>query len=153
MKIYVNPEVFEEILSHCLKCFPLEACGLIAGSQDGDVKVVEKAYPLANLDSSQTHFTIDLKDQLSSIVDMRKKGLTPLGNFHSHPQTPARPSEEDLRLSPDPKASYFIVSFAGQEPIVKSFNVKTIDGNPQSTEEEILIEPFSLKDKETSSSE
>jgi proteasome lid subunit RPN8/RPN11 len=117
----------------------MEACGLIAGRQDDEAKIVEKSYPLPNIDISNTHFTIDIKDQLKSVLEMRKSGLTPLGNFHSHPETPARPSEEDLRLSTDPKASYFIISLAGKEPIIKSFSIKKIDSILTSTEEDLII--------------
>jgi proteasome lid subunit RPN8/RPN11 len=47
----------------------------------------------------------------------------PLGNFHSHPETPARPSEEDIRLSYDPTASYLILSLMHPEPELKAFHV------------------------------
>ncbi|MDR1486778.1 MAG: M67 family metallopeptidase [Deltaproteobacteria bacterium] len=140
MKIRLHHKAYEEIISHCKDCFPLEACGLIAGKIAPDGKTVVKAYPLKNMDSSQTHFTIDLREQLQAVLEMRKEGLTPLGNFHSHPETPSRPSEEDLRLSPDPKASYLIVSLAQSEPIVKSFHIYSHEGRLTSSEEEITIE-------------
>ena len=44
---------------------------------------------------------MDPKEQLKAIKDMRANGLTPLGNWHSHPETPARPSQEDIRLAYD----------------------------------------------------
>jgi proteasome lid subunit RPN8/RPN11 len=64
---------------------------------------------------------------------MRKKGFVLLGNFHSHPSTPSRPSEEDMRLAFDPKLSYIIISLAGASAasapqsggneVVKSFKI------------------------------
>ena len=45
----------------------------------------------------------------------RAAGLKILGNWHSHPQTPARPSKEDLRLANDPGAIYAIVSLEGPD--------------------------------------
>mgnify|MGYP000662327846 FL=1 len=50
------------------------------------------------------------KDQLNAVKDMRAKGYVPLGNFHSHPESPSRPSEEDKRLAYDKDASYMIIS-------------------------------------------
>ena len=74
------------------------------------------------------------KDQLDAVKDMRAKGLVPLGNFHSHPESPSRPSEEDKRLAYDREASYMIISLMDIEnPVLKSFRI--VDN--VSTEEEI----------------
>lgn len=74
------------------------------------------------------------KDQLDAVKDMRAKGLVPLGNFHSHPESPSRPSEEDKRLAYDKEASYMIISLMDIEnPVLKSFRI--VDN--VSTEEEI----------------
>ena len=45
---------------------------------------------------------------------MRSHGWQLLGNFHSHPETPARPSEEDKRLVFDTSLSYLILSLAAE---------------------------------------
>ena len=55
---------------------------------------------------------------------MRKNGLQPLGNWHSHPETPSRPSEEDKRLAYDASASYLILSLAEEEPVLRAFSIK-----------------------------
>lgn len=89
---------YEKILSHGQKCLPEEACGLIAGTEIDGVKHIEKVYLLENTDHSNEHFNISPKDQLQAIKDMRQNGLTPLGNWHSHPKSPSRPSEEDKTL-------------------------------------------------------
>jgi proteasome lid subunit RPN8/RPN11 len=47
-----------------------------------------------------------------------------LANYHSHPETPARPSEEDIRLVFDPNISYVIASLASEIPDLKSFRIK-----------------------------
>ena len=74
------------------------------------------------------------KDQLDAVKDMRAKGLVPLGNFHSHPESPSRPSEEDKRLAYDKEASYMIISLMDIEnPVLKSFRIV----ENVSTEEEI----------------
>jgi proteasome lid subunit RPN8/RPN11 len=124
MKVILARRAWELILSHSKAHYPLEACGLIAGSGEGGVKRVAEAYALRNLDESRIHFTVDQREHLAAVKEMRAKGLTPLGNFHSHPDTPSRPSEEDIRLSFDPAASYLILSLAGPEPVLKSFHVE-----------------------------
>jgi len=123
MTVRLKYSDFEVIAVHAKKGLPNEACGLIAGKIENNIKTVEKVYLLSNTDNSPEHFSIDPKEQLAAVKDMRALGLSPLGNFHSHPATPARPSEEDIRLSYDPKASYLILSLAEETPVLKAFEV------------------------------
>lgn len=118
---------FEKILAHAVKELPDEACGLIAGTvEDGD-KEIKKVYLLTNIDHSNEHFSLDPKEQLEAIKDMRKNGFVPLGNWHSHPESPSRPSEEDKRLAFDSKASYMILSLMDREnPVLNSFKITEI---------------------------
>ena len=88
---------YEKILAHAKENLPEEACGLIAGTKDGDKKIIEKVYLLENVDHTNEHFSMNPKDQLAAVKDMRANKLVPLGNWHSHPESPSRPSEEDKR--------------------------------------------------------
>ena len=115
---------YEKILAHAEKELPDEACGLIAGTIEGDDKLIKKVYLLTNTDHSNEHFSMDPKEQLAAIKDMRANGLVPLGNWHSHPESPSRPSEEDKRLAYDSKASYMILSLMNrEEPVLNSFQL------------------------------
>ena len=122
---------FEAIAAHARAALPNEACGLIAGNIVNDIKTIDKIYLLTNPDNSPEHFSIDPKEQLAAVKDMRALGISPLGNFHSHPSTPARPSEEDIRLSYDPKASYLILSLVEETPVLKAFGVTGGEVNQQ----------------------
>ena len=134
MTVKLKHSDFEAIAAHARAALPNEACGLIAGNVVNDIKTIDKIYVLSNPDSSPEHFSIDPKEQLAAVKDMRALGLVPLGNFHSHPSTPARPSEEDIRLSYDPKASYLIVSLAEETPVLKAFGVTGGEVTPQTLE-------------------
>jgi len=114
---------YDAIVAHAKSGLPNEACGLIAGNIDNDIKTVGKVYLLSNPDNSPVHFSIDPKEQLAVIKDMRASGFTLLGNFHSHPSTPARPSEEDIKMFYDSKASYLILSLADETPVLKAFGI------------------------------
>ena len=128
---------YEKILAHAKSCVPEEACGLIAGTKEGEDKVVEKVYLLANIDHSNEHFSMDPKEQLAAVKDMRANGLVPLGNWHSHPESPSRPSDEDKRLAYDSKASYMILSLMNiDEPVLNSFH---IEGNVSNKEDLRII--------------
>lgn len=133
--ISMKSEDYKAILEHARKELPNEACGLIAGKLDGDNKIIKKVYFLTNIDHSNEHFSLDAKEQLAAIKDMRYNGLVPLGNWHSHPESPSRPSDEDKRLAYDSKASYLILSLMDNEnPVLNSFK---IEGN--NAEKENLV--------------
>jgi len=134
MTVRIKQADFDAIVAHARGSLPNEACGLIAGNSDNDIKTIEKVYLLSNPDNSPEHYSIDPKEQLTAVKDMRALGLAPLGNFHSHPSTPARPSDEDIRLSYDPKASYLILSLAETTPVLKAFGVAAGAVTPQTLE-------------------
>jgi proteasome lid subunit RPN8/RPN11 len=119
--VFLPAEAARAIIEHARRELPLEACGLLGGRIEGSEKKVERVYPVENLAKSPVRFDIGPKDQLRAVLDMRKLGLVPLGNYHSHPETPARPSREDLRLFVDPAATYLIVSLAQNPPAIKAF--------------------------------
>lgn len=135
--IRISKEEYQKIVEHAISELPNEACGLIAGNVDGDGKQIEKVYLLTNTDGSNEHFSLDPKEQLVAIKDMRSNGYLPLGNWHSHPETPSRPSEEDKRLAYDKNASYLILSLMDKEnPVLNSFHIE----GTESIKEELIIE-------------
>ncbi|MCI6006749.1 M67 family metallopeptidase [Oscillospiraceae bacterium LCP25S3_E10] len=128
---------YEKIVAHAEKELPNEACGIIGGTINGDSKEIKKVYLLTNIDHSNEHFSLDPKEQLAAIKDMRQNGLVPLGNWHSHPESPSRPSDEDKRLAYDSKASYMILSLMDrQNPVLNSFKIT----GDTAEKEELVIE-------------
>lgn len=133
----------EAMAAYAKNGLPNEVCGLIAGHVEAEegAKVIEKVYFTANADGSREHFSIDPREQLSAVKDMRANGLVPLGNFHSHPETPARPSAEDIRLAYDPSASYLILSLMEEKPVLKAFHIENGVVSPEEvTDEEVTNE-------------
>lgn len=133
----MSKEDYEKILEHCKQGLPDEACGLIAGTKEGNEKTIKKVYLLTNIDHSNEHFSMDPKEQLAAVKDMRANGYQLLGNFHSHPESPSRPSEEDKRLAYDSKVNYLILSLMDLENPV--FNAFIIDENKNVSKEEFVI--------------
>ncbi len=128
---------YNRIVEHAEKEAPIEACGLIAGELDGEDRIIKKVYILTNTDHAEEHFTLDPKEQLAAVKDMRAEGLIPLGNWHSHPVSPSRPSDEDKRLAFDSSASYLILSLMDDEPVLNSFH---IEGDTATKEELVIVE-------------
>lgn len=141
MRIEIRKSDFEKIFQHALKERPDEACGLIAGiDREDGVREIKEIYLLENVDHTNEHFTISPKDHLATIKDIRAKGLVPLGNWHSHPESPSRPSEEDKRLANDSKASYLILSLMEEgNPVLNGFHVEGELGNRTVRKEELEI--------------
>ncbi|HML32267.1 MULTISPECIES: M67 family metallopeptidase [Sporomusa] len=126
MLIILQKQDYKKIVRQALEQLPVEACGLLGGTIDENGNsVVKGIYPLTNMDNSPEHFSMDPKEQFAAVKDMRKQGWSMLGNYHSHPASPARPSAEDKRLAFDPKVSYFIISLLEREqPVLKSFRIQ-----------------------------
>ena len=135
--LFMSREDYDKILEHCKEGLPNESCGLIGGVKEADGKHIKKVYLLTNIDASNEHFSMDPKEQLKAIKDMRANGLELLGNFHSHPESPSRPSEEDKRLAYDSKVNYQILSLMDiYHTVLNDFN---IDENKNVTKEELVI--------------
>ena len=122
--IRMDVKLYDEIVQYAKEHLPEESCGLIAGEIDGDNKTIKKVYFLENTDHAEHHFTLNPKEQLEAVKDMRKNGYKPLGNWHSHPSSPSRPSVEDIKLAYDKGASYMIVSFLTKAPVINSFHIE-----------------------------
>ena len=115
---------YDKMLKHCKDGLPNESCGLLAGTVEGEVKTVTKIYLLTNIDASNEHFSMDPKEQFAALKDARANGVEMIGNFHSHPESPSRPSEEDKRLAYDPSIEYLILSLQeADNPVLKAFGI------------------------------
>ena len=132
--IRLKKEDYEKIVAHARAEAPVEACGLIAGRIENGNKHIEKVYILTNVDHAEEHFTLDPKEQLAAVKDMRANGLIPLGNWHSHPVSPSRPSQEDKRLAYDSSASYMILSLMDEEPVLNSFHIESDNAEKEELE-------------------
>lgn len=124
--IYLQLKEYEKLLAHAVKCLPEEACGLLGGRKDeAGNTYIEVVYLLENTDHSEEHFSLDPRGQLAAVKEMRANGWRPLGNWHSHPASPSRPSEEDKRLAYDSSALYMILSLMERDtPVLNAFRIE-----------------------------
>jgi proteasome lid subunit RPN8/RPN11 len=126
MKIPHN--IIEELIEQARQDAPNESCGYLLGipspSAGGDGEgLVTENYWMENIDHSSEHFSFAPKDQFAALKYARSKNLKILANWHSHPASPSRPSEEDLRLANDPTIRYAILSLLDGEPKLNSFKI------------------------------
>ena len=103
-------QVIEELIEQARRDAPDESCGYLLGERTDEGDVVTENYWMENIDHSPEHFAFAPKDQFAALKYARSKGLKILANWHSHPASPSRPSQEDLRLANDPTIRYAILS-------------------------------------------
>jgi proteasome lid subunit RPN8/RPN11 len=124
LKLEIPSDIFGRMVEQAKAEAPIEACGILAGS-DGKVA---RFYEMTNADRSNDHFMMEPKEQFAVTKDIRAAGLKMLAIYHSHPETPARPSAEDVRLALTPDVIYVIVSLRdARAPVVKGFLIEERD--------------------------
>ena len=126
----ISSSALAEIVAHAHADAPIEACGYLGEKEGLATRVVR----LTNVDASSEHFSLDPKEQFAAVRQMRTEGVRLTAVYHSHPASPARPSQEDIRLAFDPSLSYVIVSLAEKAPVVKSFTIRDGVVSPEKIE-------------------
>ena len=106
----IPQEIIDELISQARQDAPNVTCGYLLGTSGPDGDIVTEHYWMENTDHSPEHFSFAPKDQFAALRYARSKGLKILANWHSHPASPSRPSQEDLRLANDPTIRYAILS-------------------------------------------
>jgi proteasome lid subunit RPN8/RPN11 len=115
----IEKQIINKLIEHARKDTPIEACGYLAG-KDG---VASLQIPLTNVDASAEHFSLSPSEQFSAIRKIRELGLKLHAVYHSHPQSPSRPSQEDIRLAFDPEILYVIISLLNGNETVAAFRI------------------------------
>jgi proteasome lid subunit RPN8/RPN11 len=131
--ILLSREILEAIKAQAQAEMPNEACGYLAGEvlADGATRVAAMRIPMTNVDASPEHFSFDAGEQFTALKRAREAGLRLIATYHSHPETPARMSNEDIRLANDTETIYLIYSLATDD--LKGFTIdreKNVDPHP-----------------------
>ncbi len=123
------------IVAHCLRAYPLEGCGLIAGREGSPA--VEQIYPTRNAAASARLYTVDPLEHLRADRDAESRGLVITGVFHSHTNTDPYPSPTDVAQAPDPDWHYVLVSLRHEVHSIRSYRI----AGGVITEEPVTIAP------------
>ncbi len=115
----IPKHIINEIIEQAKKEAPNESCGYLLGTGN----IVTQNYPMENIDHSPEHFSFEPREQFAALRYARKQNLNILANWHSHPASPSRPSQEDLRLANDPTIRYAILSLLDDTPQLNSFQI------------------------------
>ncbi len=123
-ELRLTPAVYEQIVGHCFEAYPLEGCGLVASDLGGRVV---SSYGLTNSAGSARLYELDSAEFMAADQDADSNELIISGVFHSHTHTDAYPSETDVAKAAIAEWHYILISFAGDEPVLRSFRI--VDGN------------------------
>ena len=121
---------WDELVAHAREEAPNECCGYLR-AKDGAVR---DTFRSQNLRASPYGYELD-GESLLAANRFDDDGFE-VGIYHSHPRSPAEPSQTDINLAYYPHWSYLIVSLADDEPQVRAWRIA--DGRVD--EEEIVVE-------------
>lgn len=130
--IYIKEDIINGIVQQAKEGTPLEICGYLAGKNN----LISNCYKLTNKDRSSEHYSFIPKEQFDTLRDVRDKGLELMVVYHSHPASPARMSDEDIKLAYDKDILYAIISLQQDSPVVKFFDMS--GGMPNEIEFKII---------------
>jgi [CysO sulfur-carrier protein]-S-L-cysteine hydrolase len=119
----------DELVAHARDDAPNECCGY-ARARDGRV---EEVFRSENLRKSPYGYELDPRSLLAA-NELDDEG-SEVVIYHSHPKSPAEPSQTDINLAQYPHWLYLIVSLAG-DPVVRAWRIA--DGRVE--EEQIVVE-------------
>ncbi|HEU4711627.1 MAG TPA: M67 family metallopeptidase [Pyrinomonadaceae bacterium] len=101
-----------EIREHGVRDYPYECCGLLLGRYTENGKLVRETYPISNAreeSAKRNRFLITPDELMRGERYAASHDLEIVGFYHSHPDSPAVPSNYDLEHA-WPTYSYIIVS-------------------------------------------
>ena len=110
--ITIAQQELTEIREHGVRDYPYECCGLLLGRFDVNGKIVSEIFPISNAreeSAKRNRFLITPEELIRGERYARDHDLEVVGFYHSHPDSPAVPSQYDLEHA-WPTYSYIIVS-------------------------------------------
>ncbi|MGC7099121.1 Mov34/MPN/PAD-1 family protein [Amycolatopsis lurida] len=132
----IRRDLVDEIVAHARRDHPDEACGVIAGPDDGSDRP-ERFIPMLNAARSPTFYEFDSGDLLKLYREMDANDEVPVVIYHSHTATEAYPSRTDVSYASEPFAHYVLVSTRDPE-VHELRSYRIVDG--EITEEPVEIE-------------
>jgi proteasome lid subunit RPN8/RPN11 len=125
--LVISKNDLDKVVAHAIEARPCEACGLLAGRQNR----VERVFRMRNTDASEISYCFDAGEQIKVVRKMDKAGMQMIAIYHSHPASPAFPSQVDIeraffpgtRELSYPDTAHLILGLAAEEPEVRAFTI------------------------------
>ena len=112
----ISRDHYDTLIAHAREENPNECCGYVRG-RDGRVQEVVRS---KNLRASPYGYELDPQSLLAA-NELDDEGFE-VGIYHSHPRSPAEPSQTDINLATYPHWRYLIISLEA-EPVVRVWRI------------------------------
>jgi len=127
----MSREQWQALIDHARQEAPNECCGYVRATEGVAQEVVRAENPR----HSPYAFELDSKSLLAT-NELDDEGYE-VGIYHSHPRSPAEPSQTDINLAHYPHWTYLIVSLEPDDPVVRAWRIEA----GRAVEEELVLEP------------
>jgi proteasome lid subunit RPN8/RPN11 len=110
--VAISPALRARIFEQLQKSYPNEGGGFLLGEQQGGTVVVRDVHPVENVFATEEQYhryAMTPADWMKLEDEADAKGFSLVGYYHSHPDSPAVPSEYD-RVHALPNFRYLITS-------------------------------------------
>jgi len=138
MTLTLSKETLQQIHAHGSASYPDEGAGFLLGKDNGTERHVTQIFTTENAredEARHNRYLVAPEDYLKAEITADKLGLSLIGVFHSHPDSPNRPSEFDREWA-QPFFSYIITS-VNEGKAIESRSWRLAEDRSKFEEEEI----------------
>ena len=114
-------DLLNGLIEHARKEYPLESCGILAGKNGK----ITKLYSVENTKKSSSSYLMEPEEQLRVFQEIEEEGLELTAIYHSHPHSPAFPSQRDVDSAFYPDSLILIISLMDDKvPQIGAFQIE-----------------------------
>lgn len=138
MSLVISGEILAQIYAHGESSYPDEGAGFLLGYDDGEQRHIAQIFVTENAredEARHNRYLVTPKEYLQAEIAAEVMGLSLIGVFHSHPDSPNRPSEFDREWA-QPFFSYIITSVI-EGKAIESRSWRLAENRSKFEEEEI----------------
>lgn len=95
-RLVLGRSVWRELVGHCRREAPNEACGVLGGRLIAGGQRAELAVPVANVLANPRRYRMDPRGLMAAFDRIEDAGLEEVAYYHSHPASPPSPSKTDI---------------------------------------------------------
>ena len=95
-RLVLGPAAWRELVAHCRKEAPDEACGVLGGRLFAGGQRAVLSVPVANVLADPRRYRMDPRGLMAAFDRIEDAGLEEVAYFHSHPASAPIPSKTDI---------------------------------------------------------
>ena len=124
--VHIPRKLINQILEQAQQSPDKEICGLLSSRNSNSRNQLTNCYPVKNASTEPDHrYLMDPRQQVDAFRNMRERGEELYAIYHSHPESSASPSAEDLRPASYHEALHIIFSMSTRGTLqLRGFRLK-----------------------------